>query len=201
MAAKLLASDKLASAIAKLAIDATKMAEHVHMLAASVCLDAVKTGNVTNLNALTEATKKISKRAVMRWLQKHGPVKLNDAKDAFVLNETRVEKAKAEGFDAYGTRLLEGPNYADEQTPADTNPFKDFDLDARILALLKQAEEIDGNSDRKAHAEVNTERLSKLRDWVKDNVPTKIKAKAGKTMPKSKSSPGVVVHEGTAATQ
>lgn len=163
---KLITGDKLVKAIADLEVSANKIAERIHLIACSVAADVAKTGNVTNLNAFMKATEKIGKRSVMRWLAKHAPVKLNAAKDGFILNETKVQKFEAEGYDAVEKRLLEGPTHVSEAPKSDTNPFI-FDLDNALIALHSRAVEASKKaSEPGSTVVIDTDRLTKLSEMV-----------------------------------
>lgn len=192
---------ELKKAIGQLKKDAKGWVARIEHLAQSACVEAVATRNCSAINMLADATKEIGSRAVMRWLEKHGPVKWDKEENKFLMSDKKHEAMKAKG-EEYAKELAASKSYVQEQTKADSNPFVEFDLRSRIASLIKQAEAKQADDNRKTEATQAGKAddftgLTELKAMLA-TLPVKVSATAGKTAPKSKSGKGVTL---TAATE
>lgn len=186
--------------------DGKLLTARIEHAAKSACVEAVNTRNTSAINMLADATKDIGSRALIRWLDKHGPVKwdkdadnaLTGTKGAFVLNEKKYEAAKAD-VEAYAAQLDEAPTYIAAQAKSDSNPFTGLDFTARLKSLIKQADAIKADPD-KAAAEGNDFQLLETVRMIVNGATVKVSATAQAPAPKPKSGKGKHVKL-TAATE
>lgn len=171
-AAILLAGKTLGKRIEALAKTADEIKKEVHLLACSVCVEAVATGNLTHLMQFDKAVEHIGRRQVRRWLAKHGPVKWDTKEERFVFAETKRNEAIEKGTEAYGNELFTGPTYDQEATASDTDPFKAFDLPAILRGIAKRKDNLEDPND----ARHDFTGLDKLIELV-NALPVKVKTK------------------------
>lgn len=185
---KLLSGKELKIAIGTLKKDAKGWVARIEHLAQSACVEAAKSGNCTAINLLADATKDIGSRAVMRWLEKHGPVKWDKDEDAFVMSDKKYEKAHAD-VAAYTAEIAKADSYAKAAKPSDSNPFM-FDLNDAIHGLVKRTEGAKAKATEEgATVSIDEATYAKLIELA-SSLPVKVKATAGTKAPKPKSSKG-----------
>lgn len=173
---KLLSGKELKLAIGTLKKDAKGWVARIEHLAQSACVEAAKSGNCTAINMLADATKDIGSRAVMRWLEKHGPVKWDKDADEFVMSEKKYQKAHAD-VPAYTAEIAKAEGYAKAAKPSDSNPFT-FDLDNAIRGLLKRSENAKARATEEgASVTINEATFAKLVELA-ISLPVKVKATA-----------------------
>lgn len=166
---------KLKSALAVLLKTGEELREEIHLIACSVCVEAITTGNLTHLLQLDAATANLGQRELRRWLAKHGPVKWDTKQKRFVFADAKREAAVEEGSEAYGSRLLDGPTYVEEATETDADPFKAFDIPSMLRSIAKRRDNVEDPSD----ARHDFTGLDELYELV-NKLPVKIKPKADK---------------------
>jgi hypothetical protein len=170
--AVLLAGKTLGKRIEALAKTTSELQKEIHLIACSVCVEAVATGNLTHLMQFDKAVEHTGRRQVRRWLAKHGPVKWDTKEERFVFSDVKRAEATTKGTEVYGKELLTGPTYIDEATASDTDPFKAFDLPAILNAIIKRKDNIEDETD----ARHDFTGLDKLVELVK-SLPPKVKTK------------------------
>lgn len=193
---KLLSGKELKLAIGTLKKDAKTWVARIEHLAQSCCVEAAKSGNCTAINMLADATKDIGSRAVMRWLEKHGPVKWDKDADEFVMSEKKYEKAHAD-VPAYAAEIAKAEGYAKAAKPSDSNPFT-FDLNDAIRSLVTRTNTAKAKaSEDGATVTVDETVFAKLVELA-NSLPVKVKPIAENKASKPKSSKGRTL---TAATE
>lgn len=203
---ELLKGKALKVEIGKIGKDGKLLTARIEHAAKSACVEAVNTRNTSAINMLAHVTKDIGSRALMRWIEKHGPVKwdkdadnsFSGKKGAFVLNEKKYEAAKAD-IDAYTEELAKSPTYVAEQAASDSNPFTDFDLRARLISLLKKADDVAKDEARKGKATDDLTGLEGLRGFIA-SLPVRVSKEAKAPVAKPTSGKGKHVKL-TAATE
>lgn len=147
--------------------------------AASCIMHAVQHGQVTPaLRMIEDMGDGMRRDSMVKWLIAFGPFALieKEEKDA----TGKKQKGKTLGFDAnknkalkaklkknaikFGGELVKLPFYKWEK-PSD--PFKGLDLEARIKALLKQAEGVAKDEVKSKHPDNNLDWLPGLRSFIK----------------------------------
>lgn len=198
MAVKLIMSaPELTKRIVALEKSAKTMVNEIEFLARSACAIAVKSGNVTPINRLAIATKDVGSRALIRWLDKNGPVKwdkdainpVDKTKGAFVSHEKKMNAAKELGEDAYAAKLAETPTYVAEQAKSDSNPFTDYDLYQAVKRELAKADKIAADTERKGKTNDNLAGLEGLRGLF-NSWPVPVAKEAKAPIAKAKSGKG-----------
>lgn len=167
----------LADEIKAIAKDAKAFEARLHIACASVCAEAIATGNLTHLMQLDAAVEHVGRRAVRRWLAKHGPVSWDNEAKAFKFNETKRKEAIDKGVDAYGKELLAAPTYTAEATKSDTDPFTAFDVFAMLERIVAKGDAVDLSDARH-----NVNGLHEVRQLVERLRPTYVKPGKVKTV-------------------
>jgi hypothetical protein len=190
---KLISGKALTLRIATLAKNTKGWIKEIEFLAQSACVECVKTRNTSSINRLAEATKHIGARALMRWIQKNGPVVWDKDKKAFVLSDDK-HKSMSEDVEKYQAELAKAPSYTAEAKESDSNPFTSFNLRERLISLHKQASEKQkdherrGKQDKSGKAD-NFTGLAALADLIA-TMPVAMERKAKAPAPKPKSGKG-----------
>lgn len=160
---------------------ASKALHHqLAIYAASCIMHAVQHGQITpTLNMLNDMGDALRKETMVKWLVTFGPFNVVDKTGE---DETgKKAKGKTLGYDAkkatllkaklkknavtFGSELVKLPFYKWEK-PAD--PFKGFDLEAQIKALLKRAESVEKDETKAKHKDTDLSMLPALRSFIRN---------------------------------
>lgn len=175
----LLTGKDLTAAIKKLVTDAKELTARLHLIAVSCCREAVETGNLTHMIDFDKAVEHVGRRAIRRWLDKHGPAKWNTKEKTFTFVPERREKAKALGNE-YAKGLFNGPTYIDETTEQDTDPFTSFDVFALLQGIIRKHDRVSDVNDAR-HNFVGYDKVVALLNELAPTYVKPVKAKAKPT--------------------
>ena len=157
----LLKGKALAKAIKSIAATSKELQKNIHLVAMSVCVEAVNTGNLTHMIHFDAAVEHVGRRAVRRWLDKHGPAKWDVKESTFKFDDARRKKIVAMGADKYAESLAAGPSYIDETTKADTDSFHAFDVLGILKSIVRKHDKVADPNDSR-HSFVGYDDVVKL---------------------------------------
>lgn len=147
-------------------IESTKLAgkkldQAIQVMLASACLHAHAHGDFGLVNTTIDAINKGSRtNAAREFALMFAPVNFNDKKKEFVFAKTK-QIAEFETSELFAKMLsTDWTDLKPEQ------PFRPFDLQAQLTALLKKAEQAAGDEEHAGQHKVNSDEIQSLKNMV-----------------------------------
>lgn len=151
MSLTLLKGKALSAEIKAIAKDAKTLQKRLHSVAVSVCVEAFETGNLTHMMQFDTAVEHIGRRAMRRWLDKHGPAKWDTKEKKFTFVQARRDAIKEKGVEDYAEELFDGPDYVAESTASDTDSFHAFDVLTMLKSIVRRHDKVTDVNDPRHH--------------------------------------------------